>query len=270
MLGAVVGDIIGSIYEINNIKKENFKLFSKDSRYTDDSVMTCAVAKSCIEYLDNKNLEEFKKSVIKNMRELGRLHITAGYGETFIRWILSENPIPYNSWGNGSAMRVSPVSWISNTIEECEQLAEISASVTHNHQEGIKGAKAIASAVFMANNGFDKEDIKKYIEEKYYDLDFKLNDIRHNYKFDVSCQGSVPQAIKSFLEGNDFESVIRKAISIGGDSDTIAAMAGAIAEAYYGIPDEIELNAEQYLSNDLFKILKDFDLIRHKKHSLKI
>lgn len=262
MLGAVVGDVIGSLYEVNNIKEKDFSLFSNQSRYTDDSVMSCAIAKSCINYYNKKDIEKFRKDVVKNMRELGRLHINAGYGGTFIKWLLTKNPIPYNSWGNGSAMRVSPVAWVSDSIEECEQLAEASSIVSHNHPEGIKGAKAIASAVFMANNGFDKESIKEYIEEKYYDLNFNLDDIRYKYKFDVSCQGSVPQAIKSFLEGNDFEDVIRNAISIGGDSDTIAAMAASIAEAYYGIPNDIADKTNKYLSSDLKQILSDFDSLR--------
>ena len=262
MLGAVVGDVIGSLYEVNNIKEKDFSLFSNQSRYTDDSVMSCAIAKSCINYYNKKDIEKFRKDVVKNMRELGRLHINAGYGGTFIKWLLTKNPIPYNSWGNGSAMRVSPVAWISDSIEECEQLAEVSASVSHNHPEGVKGAKAIASAVFMANNGFDKEDIKNYIEKKYYDLNFNLDDIRDEYKFDVSCQGSVPQAIKAFLEGNDFEDVVRDAVSIGGDSDTIAAMAASIAEAYYGIPKDIVDMTNAYLSADLKQILNEFDYLR--------
>ena len=264
MLGAVVGDVIGSLYEVNNIKEKDFSLFSNQSRYTDDSVMSCAIAQSCLDYCKNKNIEKFRKNVIKNMRTLGRLHINAGYGGTFIRWILTKNPVPYNSWGNGSAMRVSPVAWVSDSIEECEKLAEVSSSVSHNHPEGIKGAKAIASAVFMANNGFDKEDIKDYIEKKYYDLNFNLDDIRDEYKFDVSCQGSVPQAIKAFLEGNDFEDVVRCAISIGGDSDTIAAMAASIAEAYYGIPKDIVDITNTYLSADLKQILNEFDYLRIK------
>ena len=262
MFGAVVGDVIGSLYEVNNIKEKDFSLFSNQSRYTDDSVMSCAIAKSCINYYNKKDIEKFRKDVVKNMRELGRLHINAGYGGTFIKWLLTKNPIPYNSWGNGSAMRVSPVAWISDSIEECEQLAEVSASVSHNHPEGVKGAKAIASAVFMANNGFDKEDIKNYIEKKYYDLNFNLDDIRDEYKFDVSCQGSVPQAIKAFLEGNDFEDVVRDAVSIGGDSDTIAAMAASIAEAYYGIPKDIVDMTNAYLSADLKQILNEFDYLR--------
>lgn len=264
MLGAVVGDVIGSVYEVNNVKAKNFELFSDESTYTDDSVMTCAIASACIEYLNNRNIEGFKKNVIKNMRELGRLHITAGYGGTFIKWLLTSNPIPYNSWGNGSAMRVSPIAWVSESIEECEYLAEVSASVTHNHQEGIKGAKAIASATFMAKAKFNKDEIRKYIEEKYYDLDFKLDEIRNKYKFDVSCQGSVPQAIKSFLEGNNFEDVVRNAISIGGDSDTIAAMAASIAEAYYGIPENLVIKTNEHLSIDLKKILIEFDNVRNE------
>lgn len=262
MLGAVVGDVIGSIYEVENVKSKNFNLFSNNSRYTDDSVMTCAIAKSCMDYSKDKNFELFKKNVINNMKVLGRTHINAGYGGTFIRWILSINSKPYNSWGNGSAMRVSPVAWVSDSLEECEQLAEISASVTHNHPEGIKGAKAVASAIFLAKKGFDKNNILDYISEKYYNLDFKLDDIRDSYNFNVSCQGSVPQAIKSFLEGNDFEDVIRNAISLGGDSDTIAAMAASIAEAYYGIPKNISEKTKEYLSFDLKQILNKFDNLR--------
>ena len=269
MLGAVVGDVIGSIYEVNNVKNKNFELFSKRSRYTDDSVMSCAICQACIEYSKDKDVEKFRINVIKNMRELGKLHINAGYGGTFIKWILSNNPTPYNSWGNGSAMRVSPVAWASDSIEECELLAEVSASVTHNHPEGIKGAKAVAAAIFMAKNGFDKANIKKYIEEKYYNLNYKLDDIRESYKFDVSCQGSVPHAIKAFLEGNNFEMVIREAVSIGGDSDTIAAMAASIAEAYYGIPKEIVYITNKYLSEDLKNILKEFDDLREKLKKIK-
>ena len=269
MLGAVVGDVVGSIYEANNTYSKNFDMFSKNSRFTDDSVMTCAVAKACIEYSKNKDLDDFRDNVIKYMRELGILYINAGYGVTFIKWLLTSKPVPYNSWGNGSAMRVSPVAWVSETIEECESLAKISAEVTHNHPEGIKGAQAIASAVFMARNGYEKKDIKKYIEEKFYNLNFRLDDIRLLYKFDVSCQGSVPQAIEAFLEEDNFENIIRTSISIGGDSDTIAAMAGSIAEAYYGIPIEISHLTEKYLTGDLKKIIKDFDSVRKQIENVK-
>lgn len=265
MLGAVVGDVIGSKFEKENFKSKNFDLFSDELEYTDDSVMSCAVACACIEYSSDKNIDNFRKNVIKYMRELGRLHITAGYGRAFISWLLTESPKPYNSWGNGSAMRVSPVAWISDNIEECEQLAEVSAAVTHNHPEGIKGAKAIAVATFLARNNHSKESIYEYISEEYYNLNFRLDDIRKNYHFDISCQGSVPQALKSFFEGNDFEDVIRNAISLGGDSDTIAAMAGSIAEAYYGIPQNISSSVKSYLSFDLVKILDDFDMVRIKK-----
>lgn len=262
MLGAVVGDVIGSVYEIKNTKDKNFKLFSNNSSYTDDSVMSCAIAKACMEYLEDENKENFKLNVIENMRNLGKKHIYAGYGGTFIKWILTPFPIPYNSWGNGSAMRVSPVAWISKDLDECEQLAEISASVTHNHPEGIKGAKAIAASVFLAKNGCSKENIFEYISKKYYDLNFTIDEIREDYKFDVSCQGSVPQAIKAFLEGKDFEDVVRLSVSLGGDSDTIAAMAASIAEGYYGIPKYISDKTKSYLTEDLIEILNDFDVAR--------
>lgn len=264
MLGAISGDVIGSIYEVNNIKNKQFELFDQKCTFTDDTVMTCAIALSCIKYLENKNKIVFKKNIVQNMQLLGRMYPNAGYGGTFIKWIFSNTPVPYNSYGNGSAMRVSPIAWISNDLNEVEELAEISASVSHNHEEGIKGAKAIASVIWMARNGFDKNEIQKYIEEKYYNLNFKIDDIRKYYKFDVSCQGSVPQAIKCFLESESYEDCIRNAVSLGGDSDTIAAMSGSIAEAFYGIPKYIELKTKEFLDDDLQKIINKFYICINK------
>ena len=171
----------------------------------------------------------------------------------FNNWLRTENPEPYNSWGNGSAMRVSSVGWISKTLEEAEELAAISAEVTHNHPYGIEGAKAVAGSIWILLNNGKKEDVKRYIENNYYNLEFNIDGIRSNYKFDVSCQGSVPQAIKAFLEGKDYEDTIRNAISIGGDSDTIAAIAGSLAEAHFGIPNNIRKKAWKYLDDDLKK-----------------
>ena len=258
MLGAISGDIIGSIYEGNNIKTKNFQLFGANAKFTDDSVMTCATANACCDYLENKDLNYFKQRCIYHMQDLGRKHINAGYGGTFIYWLITDNPHPYNSYGNGSAMRVSPVAYIADTLEEAEVLAEISASVSHNHPLGIQGAKAVASAIWLLRDGRDKSEIKKYIEKKYYQLNFKLDDIRSTYKFDVTCQGSVPQAILAFLDSESFEDTIRNAISIGGDSDTIAAIAGSIAEAYYGIPEHIKSKALTYLDCDLLKSVDNF------------
>lgn len=259
MLGAICGDIIGSIYEVNNIKSKEFELFTEKSRFTDDSVMTCAIAMACYIYKQDKDLEKFEDNCILYIKNLGLRHINAGYGGNFIYWLLSKNPKPYNSYGNGAAMRVSPVAWVAESLEEAEILAEISAKVSHNHPYGISGAKSIATSIWMLLHSYSKEEIKKYIEENYYDLNFNISKIRESYSFDVSCQGSVPQAIVAFLESNSFEDCIRNAISIGGDSDTIAAIAGSLAEAYYGIPREIESKALTYLDDDLLNCVEKFN-----------
>lgn len=265
MYGAIIGDIVGSVYELNNIKSKKFILYSKKSTFTDDTVMTCAIILACITYNDTRNKEKFEQDCVKYMQLLGRMYPNAGYGGSFIKWIFSINPQPYNSYGNGSAMRVSPVSWVSKSLEEVEELAEISASVSHNHPEGIKGAKAVAAAIWIANNGGSKQDIYKYIIDNYYDLNFTIEEIRDKYSFDVSCQGSVPQAIKCFLESNDFEDCIRNSISLGGDSDTIAAISGGIAEAFYGIPQQIMEESFRYLDYDLLKIVEKYYKIVNKK-----
>ncbi len=236
MLGAIIGDIAGSLYEFGSVKTKDFELFTTGSRLTDDSYMTIAVGCACANSrLDNE--ADFKSYVTYWMRKIGRKYPNAGYGAMFYKWLKSDIMPAYNSFGNGSAMRVSSVAWFAKSLEEAEKLAAWSAEVTHNHPEGVKGAKAIAAAVFLARRGTNKSEIKKYIEENYYKLNFTLDEIRPSYKFDVTCQGSVPQAIECFLEATDFEDAIRNAVSLGGDCDTQAAMAGAIAEAYYGIPD---------------------------------
>lgn len=239
LLGAIIGDIVGSKYEFTSDKTKDFELFSDDSCLTDDSIMTVAVGCACAD----SNLhdeKDFKSSVIWYMRRIGRQYPRAGYGGMFYRWLISDIMPAYNSFGNGSAMRVSPVAWVAESLEQTETLAKWSAEVTHNHPEGIKGAQAVAAAIYLARMGKSKAEIKDYIEKNYYNLDFKLDEIRPHYEFDVTCQGSVPQAIQCFLESADFEDSLRNAISLGGDGDTIAAMAGAIAEAFYGIPKEMK------------------------------
>ena len=268
MLGAICGDIIGSIYEVHNIKTKEFDLFTERNCFTDDTVMTCAISLASQLYKKNKDKEEFKKNCITYMKMLGRKYIRAGYGGRFINWLLSDDNEPYNSYGNGSAMRVSSVSYVASTLEEAEELAEISASVTHNHPEGIKGAKAVAGSIWLSLHKKDKETVKKYIEDNYYNIDFSIDSIRKDYKFDVSCQGSVPQAIVAFMESINFEDAIRNAISIGGDSDTIAAISGSFAEAYYGVPKSIASKAIDYLKDDLTSILSfyyDIDKITNNK-----
>lgn len=231
MLGAICGDIIGSVYEGINVKHTEFPLFRDDCRYTDDTTLTIAIADAIMN----------GKDYAENLREYGRKFPLAGYGSSFIAWLDDDNAGPYDSWGNGSAMRVSPVAWLFKNATDVLKHAKLSAEVTHNHPEGIKGAQAIALSIYMARTGSSKESIKEMMEEEFeYDLSRTIDDIRPTYEFDVSCQGSVPESIIAFLESEDYEDCIRKAISIGGDSDTIAAMAGSIAEAYYkNIPKEI-------------------------------
>lgn len=259
MLGAIIGDMAGSIYEFHNIKTTDFPLLSEKSRVTDDSVMTFAVAEALMMSW-GQSADKVKETLVKSMQEYGRLYPDAGYGGTFIRWIYSDAPKPYNSWGNGSAMRVSSVAWLFEELELVEHIAGMTAEVTHNHREGIRGAKAIAACICMARNKEEKASIKKYIEETYhYQLDISLDEIRPVYRFDVSCQGSVPWAIRAFLEGDSYEEVVKLAVSIGGDSDTLAAMAGSIAEAYYGIPDEIKQAGLSHLDDYLLGKYKEFE-----------
>jgi ADP-ribosylglycohydrolase len=250
MIGAIAGDIIGSIYEGNNIKRKDFPLFSTRCRFTDDTVLTVAIAHSILTGSDYTS----------RLKEYYSWYPHAGYGGYFHRWASSSSGKPYNSWGNGSAMRVSPVGFAFNTLEKVLEEAKKSAAVTHNHPEGIKGAQATAAAIFMAKAGAEKGKIKKYIEDEYgYDLSRKTDDIRPGYGFDVSCQGSVPEAIISFIESTDFEDAIRLAVSLGGDSDTIACITGGIAHAYYReVPEKIESRVCGYLDNRLIKVIDEF------------
>jgi ADP-ribosylglycohydrolase len=250
MLGAIAGDIIGSAYEWDNCRNKNFPLFSRKSDFTDDTVMTIATADVIIKHGD----------YAKAYKEYGRAYPGRGYGGRFGWWLGSKDSKPYNSYGNGSAMRVSPVGYAFDTLEEVLEEAKRSAEVTHNHPEGIKGAQAAAAAIFLARTGKGKEEIKEYIEGTFhYNLSRKLDDIRPEYEFDETCQGSVPEAIMSFLESENFEDAIRNAISIGGDSDTIACITGGIAEAYYGgVPREIAEKVMQILDERFNRVLKQF------------
>lgn len=250
MIGAIAGDIIGSVYEHNNIKTKDFPLFSPQSRFTDDTVLTVAIASAILAgspYLDP-------------ILELARRHSHAGYGRTFREWLRSEDNRPYNSWGNGSAMRVSPIGFAFSDRDEVLRQARLSAEVTHNHPEGVKGAQATALAVYLARTRRDKTVIKDEIARRFgYDLDRTLDSIRLSYTFDVSCQGSVPEAIIAFLESNSYEDAIRNAVSIGGDSDTLACIAGGIAEAYYGeVPPPITRAVHETLTGDLWPVVEAF------------
>ena len=289
MLGAIIGDVVGSIYEWNNINTKEFQLFDKKCHFTDDTVMTIAVAEAL---LNGGSTDNF----IDSMKKYGRIYPNYGYGVHFNEWLISESREPYNSFGNGSAMRVAPCGWFANSLEEAETLAEKSAAVTHNHPEGVKGAQATAAAIYLARTLPDKlEDveeynritekmngltnnqllevikersliphpkkvkIKNYIEEKYgYDLNRSLDEMRPVYAFNETCQETVPEAIIAFLESNDFEDAIRNAISLGGDSDTLAAITGSIAEAYYNIDSYTTTGVFHYLDDTLSCVINSW------------
>ena len=258
MIGAIIGDTIGSIYEHHNIKTMDFPLFTGKSRPTDDSVLTIAVSKALMDTM-GQDEDSVYTALVAEMQYFGRLYPNAGYGGTFKRWIFSENPKPYGSYGNGSAMRVSSVGWMYPTLEETRCIARLTSVTTHNHREGVKGAECVASAVFLARTGAKKADIKRYIEEEFdYNLDLPLDAIRESYGFDVTCQGSVPQAIRAFLEGYSFENAVRLAVSIGGDSDTIACITGGIADAMYGVPEELQKAVLSRLPEPLLAQVKRF------------
>lgn len=275
MLGAIVGDIVGSVYEWNNIKTKDFPLFRDDCFFTDDTVMTCTVAEAIMNGGQKDNF-------IDAMKKYGRMYPNADYGARFNRWLMTDNREPYNSFGNGSAMRVSPCAWIMDATtdelpSEVKRLAQLSAEVTHNHPEGVKGAMATSDAIFMCRYYFGgysgdygkpindnptecKKRIKEHIEQEYgYNLSQTLDEIRPTYRFNETCQNTVPQAIIAFLESTDFEDAIRNAISLGGDSDTLAAITGSIAEAAYGIPEWIKDKAYSYLDEPLKDVLRRWE-----------
>jgi len=257
MLGAIIGDIAGSRFEFDNIRSKDFDLFAKDCNVTDDSIMTLAVAKAVLAC--NGDWERLGYNAVTYMREIGRKYPHCGFGGMFRRWVFSDDPVPYNSYGNGSAMRVSPCGFIGRTEDETVLLSRKVTEVTHNHPEGMKGAEAVSVAIFMARNGAVKNEIKERMEKDYYALNFTLDSIREKYQFNETCQGTVPQAIEAFLESVSFEDAIRNAISIGGDSDTLAAITGGIAEAYYGIPSELKSRALSYLDSGLLIIYHEWE-----------
>jgi type I restriction enzyme M protein len=257
MLGAIIGDIVGSRFEWNNIKTKEFDFLTYACEVTDDSIMTLAVAKAILEA--NGDYGKLGDLAVKNMREVGRPYPDCGYGGMFRQWVYSDTMEAYNSFGNGAAMRVSACGFAGNTLDEVKLLSQKVTEVTHNHSEGIKGAEATAVCIFLARTGSNMLEIRDYVNEHYYPLNFTLDGIRDSYKFNETCQDTVPQAIMAFLESTCFEDAIRNAISIGGDSDTLAAITGGIAEAYYGIPADIRKHALTFLDERLLKILVDFE-----------
>ena len=260
MYGAILGDIIGSPFEFDRgDKTKDFKLFSRRSHFTDDSVMTLAVCEALLKVGQDAAVKEIEDAVITSMQSWGRRYPHEGYGGYFRRWLTAHYPEPYNSFGNGSAMRVSAAGWLYDSLEKTRVVAKATANVTHNHPEGIKGAEATASAIFMARNGSSKEEIKKYIENEFhYDLNRTLDEIRPSFHMDETCQKTVPEAIIAFLEARDFEDAIRNAVSLGGDTDTLGAITGSIAEAYFGISETLISECRNRINKDMRDVVDAF------------
>ena len=244
---------------------KDFPLFSRNSEFTDDSVMTLAVADAFLSLPPEASEVEIRRFLVRSMQTYGRKYPYAGYGGMFHRWLRDTNPQPYGSYGNGSAMRVSSVGWLFDDLQTVRHMARLSAVVTHNHPEGIKGAEATASAIYLARTGSTKAEIKAYIEANFhYDLSRTCDEIRPTYRHVESCQETVPESITAFLEGESFEDVIRTAVSLGGDCDTLTCIAGSIAEGFYGVPEELKQQCRERLPEDLRKVLRRFE---EKLHS---
>ena len=251
MIGAIAGDMIGSVYEHAPLKTTDFPLFQSNSTFTDDSVLTIAIAAAILD----------GRPYLETVREFGRRYPHAGYGGSFQQWLRAADPRPYHSWGNGSAMRVSPVGWAFAMEEDVLRQARLSAAITHDHPEGIKGAQATALAVYLARTGADRETIRARIQTRFgYDLERTVAAIRPGYAFDISCQGTVPEALIAFLDADSYEATVRNAVSLGGDSDTLACIAGGVAEAFYGsVPDAIRAEVEARLPSDLWAVVAAFE-----------
>ncbi|MEG1756181.1 MAG: ADP-ribosylglycohydrolase family protein [Clostridia bacterium] len=257
MLGAIIGDIAGSRFEWDNCRSKDFTLFDAECEFTDDSAMSIAIAWAILQC--RGDWKRLGSRAVRSMQEIGLRYPFAGYGGMFGEWIMSDKPQPYNSLGNGAAMRVSPCGFAASSMQEAKDLSRIVTAVTHNHPEGIKGAEATAIAVWLARNGKSIDEIKRYICENYYTIDFTLDEIRETYMFNETCMNTVPQALEAFFESTGFEDAIRNAVSIGGDSDTIAAITGGVAEAFYGIPQGFGMSALAYLDEDLIRIVTAFE-----------
>ena len=257
MIGTIIGDIVGSRFEWNNHRSKDFDLLPHKCFFTDDSVISLAVCDALMRC--KADFSDLSEQAIRSMQTIGRLYGDSGYGVSFNSWINSDNPQPYNSYGNGAAMRVSGCGYAGKTIDEVKQLSKAVTEITHNHPEGLKGAEAVAVAVFLARTGNSLIEIQDHIIKNYYPLGFTLDGIRETYRFNESCQDTVPQALEAFFESTSFEDAIRNAISIGGDSDTLAAITGSVAEAYYGVPTNIRKHALTFLDERLLKILLEFE-----------
>lgn len=256
MYGAILGDMIGAPYEFNRGgKRKDFPLFTEASEFTDDTVMTLAVAEGLMNAAGGTD-EEIKHSLVHSMQSWGMDYPYAGYGGMFRSWLYSANPQPYNSFGNGAAMRVSAAGWLYDDLATIRHMAALTAAVSHNHPEGIKGAEATASVIYLARTGSSKEAIRAYVEQEFgYDLSRTIDEIRPTYCHDETCMRTVPEAIIAFLEGTDFEDVVRTAVSLGGDADTVGAIAGSMGEAMYGVPDALKAACRERLPKDLLRVL---------------
>ena len=263
MYGAILGDMIGAPYEFDRGKKtKEFPLFVSMSEFTDDSVMSIAVAEALMDAA-GKTDEEIRAALVASMQKWGRKYPDAGYGGMFRRWLREENPQPYGSWGNGSAMRASAAGWLYKDFDETWKKAKLTAEVTHDHPEGIKGAMCVAAVIWMARNGKSKKEIRETVEEVFgYDLSRTCDEIRPGYHHVESCQQTVPEAVTAFLEGENFEDVIRTAVSLGGDCDTLACIAGSMAEAFYGVPEELKEECRKRLPADMLEVLDRFGKVR--------
>ena len=261
MLGAILGDMIGAPYEFDRSPKvKELPLFSRGTQFTDDSVMTTAVTDALININDGADDKEIKRALVDSMQKWGHRYPNAGYGCMFYEWLRTRNPKPYGSFGNGSAMRVSAAGWLYDTLEETRRIARLTAEVTHNHPEGVKGAEAIASAIFMARMGRSKDEIKAFIVREFgYDLTRTCDEIRPGYHHIETCQQTVPEALTAFFEGEDFEDVVRTAVSLGGDCDTLTCIACSVAEAFYGIPEFMKEECLKRLPEDMIGVIESFD-----------
>ena len=258
MIGAIIGDIVGSRFEWNNHRSKDFELFVRKCFATDDSIITLAIGKALM--MSKADWSDLGEQAVRYMQQVGWPYPLCGFGGRFRDWIYSDDPQPFNSFGNGAAMRVSACGFAAKSLEEAKLLSRKVTEVTHNHPEGIKGAEATTLAIYMARTGSTMAEIREMIDQKYYPMDFTLDEIRDTYVFNETCQDTVPQALMAFFESTGFEDAIRNAISIGGDSDTLAAITGSVAEAYYGVPGEIRSKAIEYLDERLSGILADYEV----------
>lgn len=266
MYGAIIGDVVGSRFEFDRGPwTKEFELFTPACNWTDDSVMTLAVGEALMEAGTDATLEEIRKSCIRCMKRWGRQYPYAGYGARFINWVLTDEPAPYGSLGNGSAMRVSAAGLLYDTIERTREVAKATAEVSHNHPEGIKGAECTAAVMFMGRKGCTKEEIKQYVVSEFgYDISKSVDEMRPLHRHNETCMDALPKALISFFEGDSYEDVIRNAVSLGGDTDTIAAIAGAMAEGFYGVPEELKNQCERFLDKDMKSLLSHFSQVKNK------